>query len=127
MVPIRYNARSLFVRKTSTFLTAIGIGLVVFALCASKMLANGVERTLAAGGRDDVAIVLRKGSDAELGSTIEDAQVSIITSQAQVKTQGGKPVSAAEVIVVTASEKLGADGVTNLQVRGVECCSFAPA
>jgi putative ABC transport system permease protein len=120
MVPIRYNFRSLAVRKTTTFATALGIGLVVFVLAASLMLSNGIKRTLGASGHDDIAVVLRRGSDNELGSTIEDAQVALLTAPPQVlRNASGAPSFAAEVIVVTAAEKIGAPGVTNLQLRGV--------
>ena len=129
MVPIRYNFRSLAVRKATTFATALGIGLVVFVLAASLMLSNGIKKTLGASGHDDIAVVLRKGSDNELGSTIEDAQVGLVTSPVQVKRgDGGKPLYAAEVIVVTAAEKIGSPGVTNLQIRGVtdDVLTFRP-
>jgi putative ABC transport system permease protein len=78
MIPLRYTYRSLLVRKTTTLATAFGVGLVVFVLAASLMMSAGVKKTLGASGRDDVAIVLRKGSDAELGSGVEDPQVSLI-------------------------------------------------
>ena len=129
MVPIRYNFRSLAVRKATTFATALGIGLVVFVLAASLMLSNGIKKTLGASGHDDIAVVLRKGSDNELGSTIEDAQVGLVTSPVQVKRgDGGKPLYAAEVIVVAAAEKIGSPGVTNLQIRGVsdDVLTFRP-
>ena len=92
MVPIRYNFRSLAVRKTTTFATALGIGLVVFVLAASLMLSNGIKRTLGASGHDDIAVVLRKGSDNELGSSIEDAQVALLTAPPQVlRNASGAP------------------------------------
>ncbi len=45
-----------------------GIALVVFVLASSLMLSAGIRKTLGASGKADNAIVLRKGSDAELGS-----------------------------------------------------------
>ncbi|HQY64426.1 MAG: ABC transporter permease [Myxococcales bacterium] len=129
MVPIRYNLRSLAVRKVTTVATALGIGLVVGVLAISMMLSNGIKKTLGASGHDDVAIVLRKGSDNELGSTIEDANVGLLTTPTQVKGAGaGAPAFVAEVVVVTAVEKLGAKGVTNLLVRGVndDVLAFRP-
>ncbi len=119
MIPIRYNLRSLAVRKATTLATALGIALVVFVLAAALMLSAGIKRTLATSGSDDVAIVLRKGSDNELGSTIEDAQVGLVKSMPGVKVANNVPVGIGEVIVVGAMEKLGANGVTNVQIRGV--------
>lgn len=119
MIPLRYTYRSLLVRKTTTIATAFGIALVVFVLAASLMMSAGVKKTLGASGRDDVAIVLRKGSDAELGSGIEDPQVSLIRAMPGVKKEDNVPIAVGEVVVVIALEKLGADGVANVQIRGI--------
>lgn len=129
MVPIRYNFRSLAVRKATTLATALGIGFVVFILAGSMMLTAGLKKTLASSGHDDVAIVLRKGSDNELSSTIEDSQVGLITGQVGVKSANGKPLYAAEVIVVAAMEKIGSPGVTNLTLRGIgdDVLTFRPS
>ena len=78
MIPIKYNVRSLAVRKTTTIATALGIALVVFVLASALMLSAGIKRTLTVGGQPDVAVVLRKGSDNELGSVIEVAAINSI-------------------------------------------------
>ena len=66
-VPFQYNARSLLVRKVTTLATALGIALVVFVFAGALMLGD-ISRVLAAAGRPDTVIILRKGSDAELSS-----------------------------------------------------------
>ena len=122
MIPISYNVRSLLVRKTTTIATAGGIALVVFVMAAGMMLANGVKKTLVAGGRPDHAIVIRKGSDNELSSSIENSAVSLITAVPGVKKdETGAPLGSGEVVVVIAQDKLGGDAgqVSNMTVRGV--------
>lgn len=120
MIPLRYNVRSILVRRVTSLATAIGVGLVVFVLAAALMLAEGVERTLGAAGREDVAIVLRRGSDAELGSGIDDPKVGLIKAMPGVKRVENEPVGVGEVVVVAAMEKEGTDGgITNVQIRGV--------
>jgi putative ABC transport system permease protein len=120
MIPIRYNIRSLVVRKATTAASATGIALVVFVLAGSLMLSAGIRKTLGSSGRSDNAIVLRMGSDAELGSTIEESAVAtILTAPGVKRDEQGQPVAAAEIVVVGAMEKLGANGVTNVQIRGV--------
>jgi len=84
-IPLSYNLRSLVVRKTTTIASALGIALVVFVLASSLMLSKGIERTLGKSGRADTAIVLRKGSDAELASSIEEPQVGLILGQPGVR------------------------------------------
>src|SRR5882672_9088551 len=120
MIPFRYNVRSLAVRKATTIATAFGIALVVFVLASSLMLSAGIRKTLGSSGKADNAIVLRTGSDAELGSTVEEAAVPLILAAPGVKMDAeGKPLGTAEVVVVAAMPKIGADGVTNVTIRGV--------
>jgi len=120
MVPIRYNLRSLAVRKATTIATAGGIALVVFVLASSLMLKEGIRKTLGSSGHADNAIVLRMGSDAELGSVVEESSVALILAAPGVKTdERGQPFGAPEIVVVGAMEKIGAHGVTNVSIRGV--------
>jgi putative ABC transport system permease protein len=130
MIPVAYNLRNLAVRKTTTIATAAGLGLVVFVFASSLMLAKSVERTLGRSAREDVAIVLRKGSDAEMMSGIEEQQVGLILSNADVaKRSDGKPEGVAEIIAVILLDKLGTDGISNVQVRGVpdDAMAFRPS
>lgn len=119
MIPFKYNLRSLTVRKTSNLLAICGVALVVFVLAAALMLSAGIRKTLVSSGRDDSAIVIRKGSEAELSSSIEDPVVGLVTAQAGVAQVDGRPVGAGETVLVVALEKIGAAGLTNVQVRGV--------
>jgi putative ABC transport system permease protein len=120
MVPFRYNVRSLAVRKATTLATAGGIALVVFVLASSLMLAAGIKKTLGTAGKADNAIVLRMGSDAELGSVVEEASASLIFAAPGVAHDDrGKPLGSAEIVVVAAMPKLGTDGLTNVSIRGI--------
>jgi putative ABC transport system permease protein len=120
MVPIRYNVRSLAVRKATTIATAVGIALVVFVLASSLMLSAGIKKTLGTSGKPDNAIVLRMGSDAELGSVIEEVSVPLILAAPGVARDGkGQPLGVSEIVVVAAMEKLGTNGVTNVSLRGI--------
>jgi putative ABC transport system permease protein len=129
MIPIRYNIRSLTVRKTTTIATAGGIALVVFVLASALMLAAGIKKTLGSAGKPDNAIVLRVGSDAELGSVVEESSIPLILAAPGVRLdEHGHPLGASEIVVVGAMEKLGADGVTNVTLRGVgeDVMAFRP-
>jgi len=119
MIPLRYTYRSLLVRKATTIAAAFGIAMTVFVLASALMMSAGVKKTLGSSGRADVAIVLRKGSDAELGSGIEDPQVGLIRAMPGIKKEDNVPIGVGEVVIVIALEKLGAEGVANVQVRGV--------
>ncbi|MBN1610690.1 MAG: ABC transporter permease [Polyangiaceae bacterium] len=124
-VPLSYNVRSVFVRKATTIATTMGIALVVFVLASSLMLSHGIRKTLVSTGTDDRAIVLRKGSDNELSSTIDDSKVGIILASPGVRKVQGAPIGVGEGVVVIALDKLGDEGkVSNVQVRGVQPASF---
>ena len=119
MIPISYNLRSLAVRKTTTLATAGGIALVVFVLAAVLMLAAGVKRTLSVSGSPGVAMVLRKGSDAELSSGVEIPNVGLILASKEVaRRPDGAPDGVGEIVVVITLDKLGTEGVSNVQIRG---------
>lgn len=120
MIPLSYNVRSLKVRKATTLATALGIALVVAVMASALMLEEGIKETMGQAGRPDNAIVLRKGSDSELVSSIEEPSVGLILAAPGVKRgQDGAPLGAGEVAVVITLDKVGAEGVSNVQVRGV--------
>lgn len=121
MIPLRYNIRSLFVRKATTLATAFGIALVVFVLASSRMLAHGITRTMGRSGSDSKAIVLRKGADAELSSQAEQRFVSVVLAAPGARRDAnGSPLGAGEILVVLAIEKTNnPDQVSNVQARGV--------
>jgi putative ABC transport system permease protein len=121
MIPMSYNVRSLMVRKTTTIASALGIGLVVFVLASSQMLSRGIRKTMAISGNESSAIVLRKGADAELSSTVEQRFVSMVLAAPGVKRNGqGLPLGMGEVLLVIAIERSDNAGqVSNVQLRGV--------
>jgi len=129
MVPIKYNVRNLVVRKRTTAAAAFGLALVVFVFACAQMLANGIQKTLGRTAGRDVAIVLRKGSDAELSSGIEDKQMSLVLSQAAQIGASKKPAGVGEVLVVILLDKIGVTGVSNVTVRGVpeDALAFRPS
>jgi putative ABC transport system permease protein len=120
MVPINYNLRNLYVRRATTIATAVGVALVVFVLAASLMLTEGLKRTLDDSGRPDNAIVLRKGSDSEMPSSIEDATVSLVKGAPGVATStSNQPIVIAESVVVLFYELANGKGKSNVAMRGV--------
>lgn len=125
MVPIKYNVRNLVVRKCTTIAAALGLALVVWVLAGTLMLGNGLEKTLGRAASPDVAIVLRKGSDNEMSSAIEDQQVNLVLSQAQQIGASKKPSGIAEALVVILLDKVGVDGVSNVTIRGTTEDVFA--
>jgi putative ABC transport system permease protein len=118
MIPLSYNIRSLVVRRTTTIASAAGIAMVVWVLATALMLSEGLERTLDRSGREDHAIVLRKGADAELPSSIEDKTVSLIKAAPGIKQDASGPLVVGEVVSVLFMDLQGG-GKSNVTVRGV--------
>jgi putative ABC transport system permease protein len=120
MIPISYNVRSLTARKSSTLAAAIGVALVVFIFAAVLMLSEGIGRTLKSAGLEQNAIVIRKGSQSEMQSGIEDEKVSVLRS-AQEVAQGtdGQPMVSGEVVVIITVPRNTGDGMANVSVRGL--------
>lgn len=118
MVPLRYNVRSLFVRKVTTFATALGIALVVFVFAGALMLNEGVNRAVQSSARPDNVIVLRKGSENELSSGFPQANLAILTSPSQASKSPGMVIG--EIVVVVTAERAGGEGaISNITIRGM--------
>ncbi len=119
MIPIAYNIRSLIVRRTTTLAAALGLALVVFIFASVMMMSNGIQQVSARAAEPDVAIVLRKGSDVELSSGIDETNVSLIASTPGVaKTENGRPLAVGELVVVLLLGKT-TGGFSNVTLRGV--------
>jgi putative ABC transport system permease protein len=123
-VPFQYNARSLLVRKVTTLATALGIALVVSVFAGALMLGD-VSRVLAAAGRPDTVIILRKGSDAELSSAVGNDYLGLFRGPAQVSQAGGV---IGEIVVVVIADHIDGSGSSNVLVRGTpaEGIAFRP-
>lgn len=126
MVPIRYNVRSLMVRKVTTIATAVGIALVVFVFAAAQMLGEGAQRAMLSSGRDDNVIILRKGSDAELSSGIGNDYKKLGDRPEVAQVAGAGAIG--EIVIVITAELSNGEGLTNVLVRGMpaEGIAFRP-
>lgn len=125
MIPIAYNVHSLAARRSTTIAAALGIALVVFVFAAVLMLANGVEQTMRATGSPLNAIILRKGSQAEMQSGIEENAVGVLRASPEAAPAGSGTMSTAEVVVIITASAAGTKGgVSNAVVRGVMPESF---
>jgi putative ABC transport system permease protein len=120
MVPLSYNVRSLWVRKTTSLFTAGGLGLVSFVLATVMMVNSGIEQAMGRSGSEDVAIVLSKGAESETYSIIDKSKVPIILSALEVArhpTLG--PAGSGEVVVVLGMERNDSKQFGQVIVRGV--------
>lgn len=107
-------------RLGGTSVVVVGIGGVVAVLVALLSMAAGFEATLKESGSDDTAIVLRAGSEAEVSSGLERADVTLIAQAPGVARDAREVPLASPEVVVIANVPLRASGTdANVVVRGV--------
>jgi putative ABC transport system permease protein len=124
-IPLKYILRSSSARRLTTVITILGIALVVFVFTAVLMMANGVEKTLRSTGSDDNLIVVRKAAMSEIMSILDRDAAGIISNMPQVASfADGRPMSSKEAVVIINLNKIGAPGISNVIVRGVEPAAF---
>ena len=124
-IPMKYILRSSVSRRLTTVITMLGIALVVFVFTAVLMMANGVQKTLRSTVSDDNMIVVRKAAMSEIMSILDREAAGIVVSMTQVaRFADGRPISSKEVVAIINLNKLGAEGISNVSVRGVEEAAF---
>ncbi|HET9251690.1 MAG TPA: ABC transporter permease, partial [Candidatus Eisenbacteria bacterium] len=124
-IPLAYNLRNLAARRVSTLLTALGIALVAWVFIFTLALAGGFQAALTTTGSSQNAIVIRKGSTAELMSILDREVAAAVSSQPEIaRATDGTPLAASELMVVwNLRRKSGT--TTNVVVRGVGRKSLA--
>ncbi|MDA5194365.1 ABC transporter permease [Govanella unica] len=107
-------------RLGATMVIIVGIAGVVGVLIALLAMAEGFQATLRQAGEDDVAIVMRKGANAELSSSIDRSTVNVVRQAAGVLHDADDlPIASAEVVVVSNIPKRTTGSDANVELRGV--------
>lgn len=120
-IPFLYSYRSLWTRRLTTALTAVGMALVVFVFAAIAMLAEGLEKTLVETGSPENVAVVRKGATSEVQSNITRYQASVLETWPGVAIgRGGRPLAAKELVVLISLQKRGTDKPSNVVIRGID-------
>src|SRR5436853_7677351 len=119
-VPITYNIRNLVERKGTTLMTAVGIGLTVAVLVAALALTAGLESVFAGSGDPRQVLVLRKGVDAELTSSVSSEAYQILRRLPGIATtKDGEPMVSPEGLTVVNLPSGDAPQGVNGAVRGM--------
>jgi putative ABC transport system permease protein len=114
------NVKSIPQRFWLSLSTVVAVALVVIVLLSFLAMANGFQRTLAGSGAEDVAIVLRAGSQAEINSTVSRDQVRLIEDAPGIaRSSAGKPLVSAELYLVVDGVKRTTQTKANLPLRGI--------
>src|SRR5689334_2415759 len=96
-VPVSYNIRNLIERKGTTLMTAFGIALTVAVLVVSMALTKGLKAVFAGTGDPRQFLVMRKGVNAELSSTVSSDTYQTIRQLPGIATdKNGEPMVSPE-------------------------------
>lgn len=119
-IPLKYNWRNLFVRKTSTLFTAGSIALTVAVFLTMMALANGLKAAFISTGNPLNLVVLRQNSDTETNSTVAPADFQKIKYLDGIaRDDGGMPLASAETIVLINLPRVDNPAGSNIIVRGL--------
>jgi putative ABC transport system permease protein len=119
-IPLTYNLRNLVVRKTTTMMTALGIGLTVAVLLAILALVGGLRSSLQASGNPLNVLVMRKGTNAELSSGVTQANFQDVKFKRGIaSTASGQPLASLEMVSVINLASVDAPDGTNVTLRGI--------
>jgi putative ABC transport system permease protein len=121
-----YNLRSMFARRWTAAMTAMGIAMVVAVFVMTLAIAQGFRATLETSGSPQNALVLRKGATSETTSGIPKALVPLVETMPQVaRDAAGRPLASPELLVVISLPRVTDGQPANVPARGVGPRAFA--
>ena len=127
-LPISYNWRNLFVRKTTTLLTVLVITAVVGVFAWLMGFREALQRSLSFASDEHKLIVLKRGATAESNSAIPVDDFNKLSQLADVARdpETGELLQSPEMLVQVSLPRVGDGGRTsaNVAVRGVTQTAF---
>lgn len=121
MIPLKYNLRSLRVRWVTTLLTCLGIGIVVFASVLTFGMIDGIEHALTTSGDPSDVIVMRKGSNDEMSSTMAPDQArDLVNLEGISDGPDGEPLASREFVTIALKPRRNGGGTANVMMRGLD-------
>jgi putative ABC transport system permease protein len=119
-IPIGYNIRNLAVRKTTTLMTAMGIGLTVAVLMAAFAMTEGLRIAFESSGHPLHLIVTRKGATSELSSNFLRSVYNDLRFKPGIaRGKDGEPMASLELVTVINLPSVESPDGMNVTVRGL--------
>ncbi len=101
-------------------MTAVGIALTVAIALFILALLGGLRQAFARSGQPLNVLVMRKGSTAEITSTVTEQQAALLrTLPGIAKDAAGRPMVSPELVVVVSLPQRNGAGPNNVTVRGL--------
>lgn len=113
------NVRSIPQRAMMSAASVVAVALTIAVLLFFLALSNGLAQTVRGSGSDDVAIIIREGSNAELNSVVTRDQLSILSTGPGVVQREGRPSASGELLVIVDGVKRATGTNANMPFRGI--------
>jgi len=119
-IPLSYNIRNLIVRRTTTLMTALGVGLTVAVLLSVLALVQGLQTAFESSGDPLNVLVMRKGSTAELSSNFARTAYQDLKFKAGIQRDAkGEPMASLEMVTILNLASVDAPDGMNITLRGL--------
>jgi ABC-type lipoprotein release transport system permease subunit len=117
-IPFTYIIGNLKSRRMSTFMSVLGIGVVIAVMLSMQALDRGVTLATQSTASKDILIVMREGAEAEISSWVTRDAEQII------RTLPGVEKVSPELTMIFKLPRAGAPKGSNVMVRGVTPAAF---
>lgn len=117
---ISMNIRSIPQRLGMSIATVFSIALVVAVLMGFQAISTGLAATVGSTGSEEVAIMVRSGSQAELNSGLSRDQLVLVEAGPGIALdEAGNPLVSGELYVIVDGIKRSTQTDANLALRGL--------
>ena len=114
------NLKTIPSRFWETLVILISIAVVIAVLQVFLAMNSGFSATVESSGSEDLAVILRNGSQSELNSSFTPEVVNILRNAPGIARMEGLPEISAELyVIVNGTKRAGGDKV-NLPLRGID-------
>lgn len=118
-IPLRYNMRSVTVRRTGTAMAVLSVAATVAVFISVMALWRGLETAFVTTGHPLNLVVIRQGSQVETNSSVERDKIQVIRYLEGVARDGtGEPLVSAEIQVLAFLPRRGGEHA-HVIIRGV--------
>ena len=120
-LPFSYNLRNLWVRRMTTLMTSVGIGLTVAVLLSILALVGGLKSAFSSTGVEGNVLVMRQSAESELSSNFTRAQFQDLKLRAGIRRdERGQPLASLEMVSTVVLESVDYEGGINISLRGLK-------
>jgi ABC-type antimicrobial peptide transport system permease subunit len=123
-VPLKYNLRSMWQRKSRTMLTAFGISAVIAVFVAMVAFGRGMSASFARSGSLDNIVVVQKGAFNQSLSSLPKTSRDIVPYFPHIKKKGERILASAELSIEPWVTVPGRSEPIFMVARGVEPVFF---